>query len=394
MINYYKLTKKERLAFKVGLFTAYYACRRNKRGTHNALHFELNQEEEIASLCEDILSGTYQVGRSRAFIVLEPVQREIFAADFRDRVVHHYIIAHLEPIFERLFLHDSYSCRTGKGTHFGVSRVDKFIRSCSQNYTTDCYILKIDIQGFFMNIRKEILFEKVISIIKQRYKGFDKQLLMDLCRKVILHNPVPDCIVKGPQSNWEGLPSNKSLFSTGGRIGIPIGNLTSQVFANLYLNDFDQFVKRELKQKYYGRYVDDCILIHPSKEELKRLIPLLSSFLEENLGLRLHPKKIYLQHYTKGVAFTGVFIKPHRKYVGRRIQKKMSKAMLNDYRPVYRDDDQLTKENMAHWISSVNSYLGICKHYDTYRLRESLVRRFANDPVVVFDKAMCVVKQA
>jgi retron-type reverse transcriptase len=393
-LNYYHLTKRERLYLKTGLFAAYYACRRNKRGTHNEMRFELNQEEEIQSLWEDILSGSYEVGLSRAFIVFEPVKREIFAADFRDRVVHHYIISRLEPILERLFIYDSYSCRTGKGTHFGVARVNHFIRSCSANYTKDCYILKVDIQGFFMNIRKEILLEKVLSIIQTRYSGFDKQILIDLCRQVVLHNPVDNCLIKGERSNWDGLPSNKSLFSSQGRVGIPIGNLTSQVFANLYMNDFDQYVKRDLQQKYYGRYVDDCIFVHPSKEVLKNLIPLLSAFLEENLHLTLHPKKIYLQHYTKGVAFTGIFIKPYRQYVGKRIRRKMNYTLLNTYRQLYTDNSCETDQNIHHWIGSVNSYLGISKHYHTYRFRKSLALRFVNDPFVKFNAEFCVIEES
>jgi retron-type reverse transcriptase len=394
MVNPYKFSKKERHYLKTGLFAAYYACRRNKRNTHNALLFELNQEKEIQSLYEEILSGTYQVGRSRAFIVFEPVQREIFAANFRDRVIHHYIISRLEPVFERLFIYDSYSCRTTKGTHFGISRIRRFIRSCSQNYTKDCYVLKVDIQGFFMNIRKEILLEKTLAIIEKYYKHFDRQLLIDLCRKVIMHNPVPDCIIKGTQRDWEGLPANKSLFSTGGKVGIPIGNLTSQVFANLYLNDFDQFVKRKLKQRYYGRYVDDCVFVHSSKEELEGLLVHLSAFLQENLALQLHPKKIYLQHYSKGILFTGIFIKPYCQYVGKRIRRKINATMINKYRLNFTSSDRDTDANLTHWIGSVNSYLGTCKHYDTYRFREQLVKRFKKDPIVVFNKEMCIVKKS
>jgi retron-type reverse transcriptase len=392
MANYYKFNKKERHYFKVGLFAAYYECRRNKRKTHNALRFELNQEKEIDSLYEDILAGRYEVGHSRAFIIVEPVQREIFAADFRDRVIHHYIIARLEPIIERLLIYDSYSCRTGKGTHFGVTRINQFIRSCSQNYTTDCYILKVDIQGFFMNIKKERLFEKTLAMIEKYYTKFDRQLLIDLCKKVILHNPVPDCIVKGAQQDWKGLPANKSLFSTGGKVGIPIGNLTSQVFANLYLNDFDQFIKRELKQRYYGRYVDDCVFVNSSKDELKLLVGRLSAFLQENLALQLHPKKIWLQHYTKGVLFTGIFIKPYRRYVGKRIKRKINTVMINNYRSNFTPDAQTTAANLTHWVSSVNSYLGTCKHYNTYHLRKKLIERFEKDPVVTFNKELCVCK--
>lgn len=391
MDNHYHFNRKERLYLKEALYAAYYECRRHKRRTHNAMRFELNQEEEIQALYEEILSGNYQIGRSRAFIVFEPVQREIFAAGFRDRVIHHYIISRLEPIFERLFIYDSYSCRKGKGTHFGVSRVSKFIRSCSQNYTRDCYILKIDIQGFFMNIRKELLLKKVLAVVERYYKNFDKELIRDLCRKVILHNPVPDCVVKGLSTDWDGLPANKSLFSTGGKVGLPIGNLTSQVFANLYLNEFDHFVKRELKQKYYGRYVDDCIIVSLSKEELQDSVSRLSFLLEENLSLQLHPKKVYLQHYSKGVLFAGIYIKPYRRYVGRRIQRKMNYALLNRYRLLYTESPEKTSENLSRWISSVNSYLGVCRHYATYRFKKKLTDRFKGDPFVAFDRNICVV---
>jgi hypothetical protein len=392
MINHYKFNKKERHYLKTGLFAAYYDCRRNKRSTHNALRFELNQEKEISSLYEEILSGTYQVGHSRAFIVFEPVQREIFAADFRDRVVHHYIIARLEPVLEQRFIYDSYSCRRGKGTHFGISRINRFIRSCSQNYTKDCYVLKVDIHGFFMNIQREILFEKVLAIIEKHYTKFDRQLLIDLCRKVILHNPVPGCIIKGGREDWEGLPANKSLFSTGGKVGIPIGNLTSQIFANLYLNDFDQFVKRDLKQRYYGRYVDDCVFVNSSKEELAGLVKHLSTFLQKELALQLHPKKKYLQHYTKGILFAGIFIKPYRQYTGKRIKHKINAVMINKYRANFSSNDKLTTFKLSHWTCSVNSYLGICKHYNTYRFRKNLIKRFEKDPVVTFNKEMCIVK--
>jgi hypothetical protein len=308
-------------------------------------------------------------------------------------VVHHYIIGRLEPIFERMFIYDSYSCRAGKGTHFGVSRVNHFIRSCSENYTKDCYVLKIDIQGFFMNIRKEILLHEVLKIVRERYHGFDKPILMDLCTQVILHNPVENCIIKGDRSHWDGLPENKSLFRTGGQVGIPIGNLTSQVFANLYLNSFDHFIKRTLKHNYYGRYVDDCILIHPDKELLKSHISAIKTYLETHLHLTLHPKKIYLQHYTKGVAFVGVFIKPYRQYIGKRTRKKMNRIFRNEYRPIYTTDDRETERNVEHWMAGVNSYLGISRHYDTYRFRQSLIERFANDPVVVFNDDFTTVKR-
>lgn len=160
------------------VFTAYYNCRNNKRNTANAIAFEVDYEHNLVQLHKEINNGTYRIGRSIAFIVDNPVKREIFAADFRDRVVHHLIIGKLNHLFEKQFIQDSYSCRVGKGTHFGIQRVDKFIRQCSKNYTKDCYILKLDLQGFFMSINKNILFTKLEQFINEKYQQADKELII------------------------------------------------------------------------------------------------------------------------------------------------------------------------------------------------------------------------
>ena len=152
------------------LFEAYFKCRSNKRNTLNALAFEVDYEANLLKLCAEINNGTYQPGQSIAFIVNKPVKREIFAADFRDRVVHHLIVGKLNPLFEKAFIYDSYACRTGKGTHLGIQRVDRFIRECSHNYTTDCYVLKLDIKGFFMHINKAVLFAELQAFIQQQYQ--------------------------------------------------------------------------------------------------------------------------------------------------------------------------------------------------------------------------------
>ena len=159
------------------LFEAYQACRSSKRNTRNALAFEVDYETHLVNLCADINNGSYQPGKSIAFIVNKPVKREIFAADFRDRVVHHLVVSKLNPLFEKAFIHDSYACRLGKDTHFGIQRVDRFIRQCSKNYTTDCYVLKLDIKGFFMHINKGTLFAKLKAFIEQKYLALDKELL-------------------------------------------------------------------------------------------------------------------------------------------------------------------------------------------------------------------------
>ncbi len=136
----------------------------------NALSFELDYEHELVALCDEINNGTYQLGRSIAFVIDKPVKREIFAASFRDRVVHHLIINKLNPLFEKAFIYDSYACRKGRGVHFGIQRLDRFIRRCSRNYTTDCYVLKMDIQGFFMAINRRILWSMLRDFITANYQ--------------------------------------------------------------------------------------------------------------------------------------------------------------------------------------------------------------------------------
>ena len=171
------------------LFEAYQACRSNKRNTRNALAFEVDYESQLLKLCAEINNGSYQPGKSIAFIVKKPVKREIFAADFRDRVVHHLVVSKLNPLFEKAFIYDSYACRVGKGTHFGIRRVDSFIRQCSQQYSRDCYVLKLDIKGFFMHINKSLLYQQLQAFIEQKYLAADKELLLELCEKIIFTSP-------------------------------------------------------------------------------------------------------------------------------------------------------------------------------------------------------------
>lgn len=167
----------------------------------NALSFELDYEQELVALWEEINTGTYQPGRSIAFIVDKPVKREIFAADFRDRVVHH-LLNKLNPLFERTFIYDSYACRKGRGAHFGIQRIDRFIRQCSENYTKECYVLRLDIQGFFMAIDKRTLWIKLRGLITNQYQQPDKYRILSLCHKILSNNPTKHCFIKGSRHNW------------------------------------------------------------------------------------------------------------------------------------------------------------------------------------------------
>ena len=357
------------------LFQAYFNARKNKRNTINALAFEKHLESNLFALHEEIISYKYQPKKSICFIVNKPVKREIFAADFRDRIVHHFIYNYISPIFEKRFIHDSYSCRVGKGTHYGIQRVNHFIRSCSENYSKECYILKLDIKGYFMAMNKKIIYEKIASLLnKEKMKhSFDLALTLHLIEQTLFNNPTKDCITKSSMSDWEGLPPTKSLFHAKSGCGLPIGNLTSQLFGNIYLNEFDHFVKRDLKIRFYGRYVDDFVLIHPDKNYLASIIPVMKNFLSDNLQLELHPDKIYLQHYSKGVKYLGAVIKPHRIYMANRTKGNFYQS-IETWNIIIRAEKKLTKEEQDGFLSSMNSYLGIMKHYKTYKLRKKMLK--------------------
>ncbi len=354
------------------IFRAYYDCRKNKRRTINALAFEADFEDNLIELWKDINSRTYSPGKSIAFIVSEPVKREVFAADFRDRIVHHLIINKLNHLFEQQFINDSYSCREGKGTQFGIQRVSEFIRECSANYTQDCYILKMDIQSFFMSIDKKILFRKLREFVLAHYFEQDKFLLIDLIYKVIFNNPEGNCFIKGKKSDWYGLPKSKSLFFVPQDKGLPIGNLTSQIFANFYLNFFDKFVAETCKVQYYGRYVDDFVIVHQDKGFLISLIPKLRAFIKAELNLTLHPKKIYLQHYSKGVKFIGAVVKPNREYIGNRTKGKLYAKLIQLNKEIEKNPIP-SAYSIVQAAASINSYLGFMIHYKTFKIRKHML---------------------
>ncbi|MFA5273757.1 MAG: RNA-directed DNA polymerase [Candidatus Peribacter sp.] len=335
----------------------------------------MNYETELFKLLGELTSGQYRIGPSACFISFRPVKREIFAAGFRDRIVHHFIYNHVNPVLERVFINDSYSCRVGKGTSYGIRRLDHFIRSCSRNYSRDCYVLKLDISGYFMSMDRSLLFEKIEKVVRRYHTDIavDADWLLALIRQVIFHDPVKNCRMRGKREDWTGLPKSKSLFYAAANRGLPIGNLTSQLFGNVYLNDFDHFIKCKLKCRYYGRYVDDIVIVHRDKDFLKTLVPIIRAYLRDELSLELHSRKIYLQHSSKGVPFLGTFIKPHRIYIGNRTKGSCYKSvrLWNEF--LARETGKPTKKDMERFLSCMNSYLGYMKSYRTYTLRRKIL---------------------
>lgn len=346
------------------ILQAYFDCRGNKRRTASAAVYEMDYESRLIALRDRINARQYTPGKSICFVVTRPRYREVFAASFEDRIVHHYMAIRLEPLFEKFFNPRTYNCRKGKGQLLGVETLKEDIRRCSNNYTKDCHILKLDLKGFFMSIRRTMLADMVDKFIVDHYDGYDKEDLRYVCRVVILHEPEHNCERHSPSAYWGQLPANKSLFTNGRGLGVAIGNLFSQLFANFLLNDLDWFIE-ELGFKYHGRYVDDFYCIHADRKKLLAAIPRIRAKLAE-YHLHLNEKKFYLQHFRKGVPFTGAIVKPHRVHSCHRTINNFIGAVvrLNKFRHV---------DELDRLVSSVNSYMGLLRHYDEYKTRRWII---------------------
>lgn len=348
------------------LFKAYFDARKHKRGKQSQIEFEVNLEQNIFDLYEEIVTNTYTPGTSICFVVNQPVKREIFAANFRDRVVHHFIYNIVSPLAEKVFLHDIYSCRKKKGTLFGINRAYNKMQSCSENFTKKTYVLKLDISGYFMNMNKDILYNKVEKLIdnNELHLPIQSNLLKYLVSQNIYHDPTTDCKFQSLKIEWKNLPKNKSLFGTSKNCGLPIGNLTSQLYGNLYLNDFDHFIKKELKIEHYGRYVDDFYLFHQDKNKLLEQIESIKKRLLFTEKVHLHPKKIYLQEINKGFSFLGVYLLPYRRYIGKRIKAGLYKTLntiINNY------DASIETE-----LEKLQSYKSMLMHHSCKKLTKQI----------------------
>ncbi len=349
-----------------GLLEAYYDCRKSKRRTASAIMYEIDYGSKLVALRDRINARTYQPGKSICFVVTRPRYREVFAASFEDRIVHHWIALRLEPLFEEVFSPRTFNCRKGKGQMYGVNMLYNDIKERSQNYTRDCYIAKLDLQGFFMSINKAMLAEMIDKFILERYKGDDIEDLRFLCRVVILHSPEKSCERHSPLHYWNYLPANKSLFTNGEGLGVAIGNLFAQHFANFLLNILDWYLLNDLHFIYVGRYVDDFYILDIDKQKILAAVPKIRELLGK-YGLTLHPHKFYIQHYTKGVEFTGNVVKKQRIYVCNRKLKNFVMA-------VRRLNRAETIEEVEHAVSSINSYLGFMRHANEYGKRRKILK--------------------
>lgn len=358
-----KIIAAEKIFSYENLLKQYYQCRKRKRNTINAIKFEMNLENELLKLQKELETQIYNPGRSIYFVVTKPKPREIFAAGFRDRVVHHVLVDYLEPIWEPKFIDQSYSCRKKRGAHKAIEDLKKYLRIITNNHRRPAYYLQLDIRSFFMSLDKDILF----ALINKRVKN---SKVLWLAKKIIFHDPTTNYYCKSKMSLLKLIPSHKSLFGVAKSQGLPIGNLTSQFFANIYLNELDQFVKHQLKIKYYLRYVDDLVILSENKEELKIWRDRIDKFLQEKLKLKLHPQKQILQEVNKGINFVGGIIRMDYVLMRKRVINNLRQRLLNF------NQCPITTREM---LSTINSYYGQFKNCNTFHLRKKLWHKNFNE---------------
>jgi RNA-directed DNA polymerase len=327
------------------LFAAWEIFKRDKRNKPDVLEIEQNIEREIFKLRRELRNKTYQHGPYSGFWIRDPKLRRIHKATVRDRILHHAIFRVLNPIFEPTFIPASYSCRVGKGTHKGMKDVRNMIRAESENHSKKCWALKCDVRKFFDSIDHDVLLGMLGAKIRD-------ENAMWLLREIV----------------ESFTTSRPNLFE---RRGVPIGNLTSQIFANIYMNEFDQFMKHQLRVKHYARYTDDFVIVSDDREYLENLLPPVRQFLSEHLRLELHPQKVILRRTNQGTDFLGYVILPHHIALRKKTERRMFRKLRENV-AAYKSGG-IKEETL---FGSLRSYLGVLSHADAYRLEQDLKNRF------------------
>lgn len=338
---------------------AYFDCRRTKRNSPSALAFEQRLERNLADLRDELVADTYRPGRSVCFVITRPKPREVWAADFRDRIVHHLLYNRVSPRFYASFIADSCACIPGRGTLYAAQRLETKVRSITQNWSRAAYYLKLDLANFFVSIDKRILAEQLAVRITEPW-------WRRLAETILWHDPRQDYELRGPAHMLQRVPAHKRLTSHPAHLGLPIGNLSSQFFANVYLDALDQFAKHQLRARHYIRYVDDFILLHESAQWLNNAKARIEAFLPERLHAQVNPAKTILQPIERGVDFVGQVIKPWRRTTRCRT---VSEAI-----------QRVSSANDQDLLPRANSYFGLLRqashsHHDRARLAHVLLQR-------------------
>lgn len=293
------------------LVAAYFDCRRTKRNTASALAFEADLERNLVGLFDELAAGAYRPGPSVCFVITRPKPREVWAAQFRDRVVHHLLYNRIGPRFERSFIADSCACIKGRGTLYAARRLEAKVRSVTRNWSLHAFYLKADIANFFVAIDKRVLAGHLEARIPEAW-------WRDLALQILFHDPRPGVILRASPAEMALVPPHKRLLEQPTERGLSIGNLSSQFFANVYLDRLDQFAKHVLRCRHYVRYVDDFLVLHEDRAWLAATHDEIEAFLPRELGVRLNPAKTIIQPVDRGIDFVGQVVLPWRRTTRRR----------------------------------------------------------------------------
>lgn len=338
------------------LYQAWESARKGKRYREEIMAFSANLESNLIEIQNHLLYGSYRVGHYRPFYVYEPKKRLIMALPFRDRVIQWAIYRQLFPIFDKQFIFDSYACREGKGTHKAVDRLQYWLRQ-TERKPQRYYYLKLDVAKYFYRVDHEIL-------IKILHRKISDTRLVDLLSVIIDSEETKFGLPVGVDPDMCD-PSDRLA-----EVGMPIGNLTSQMFANLYLHELDLFAKHDLGLHYYIRYMDDIIILHPDKKYLTIVKDEIEAFLFDNLRLQLN-KKTAIRPCSMGIEFVGYRIWATHKKLKKKTALKIKRAVRHIKEK--RDSGRMTAESFDRRIAS---YKGLLQHCDSYGFRQGLNEMF------------------
>lgn len=355
------------------LWRAYQTCRKGKRMSRDTQAYEASMLDKLVSSRNALANASWRPSRTYAFVVSRPKLREIHASPFADRVVHHVLVDRLARIYEPVFIHDSYANRLHKGTHAAVDRLQGFMRQASAGGEQNAYALQLDIANFFNSIHRPTLFRLLQHRLARAVRGntlerAEASALQSHCRAALAADPTVGVRRRGSARVFAQVPAHKRLGALGPGIGLPIGNLTSQFFANVYLNELDQFVKHQLKARWYVRYVDDFVLLHPDPAQLLLWRAQLVAFLAERLGLAL--KALAEPHaLQRGTDFLGFVIRPFYRLARRRVVKRLQSCLSAYERQHVRPHTlALPPKERERLRAQLSSYTAHLRHANSLRL--------------------------
>ena len=370
------------------LYAAYYDCIHKKRQTTNAINFEINETYNIERLYIELNSMSYTIGKSIVFLLTDQEgnpSREVFAADFRDRVVHHLLYNRLIATFEKYgFIYDNYACRSGKGVLFGAHRCQEQLQHALKDSSpSELYILKADFKNCFNTLNKTLIYAEIEKFIIQHMPN-DKNMIFNLwlLKLILYHCPQHEgnYICRSKKRSWKLLKPEKSLFNLDSAHGIAVGNLTSQIFANFYIGLMDYYIKNVLHYRFYGRYVDDFYIIHDNKKQLIDDYYNKICVFAKTMDMQINTNKLYIQHYTKGVKFIGYMIFHNRMYICNSTKTKIFKTIKdieNVVKQRYpRDIDNITLTHAKRILPTWNSYMGMLSHVNGYNIKLKIMNDF------------------